>query len=252
MAELEVLRVASWVEIGLAAFTALALLFISAPYGRHAREGWGPTIPSRFGWVLMELPTVLVFGAIHLHGDHRFELVPLLLVTLWQGHYVYRTFVYPFLLRGQKDKTMPLSIALIAVAFNTLNSYINARWISHFGDYEGWLAKPWFWIGLSVFVLGWAINTWADHVLRKLRAPGDSGYSIPRGGLYEYVSCPNYLGEIIEWTGWAIATLSLPGLAFALYTAANVGPRARTNHQWYLQKFPDYPRDRKRLIPFLW
>ena len=61
-----------------------------------------------------------------------------------------------------------------------------------------------------------------------------------------------HLGEIIIWTGWAIATWSLPGLAFALWTAANLIPRAQANHRWYQNHFPDYPAKRKTLFPGLW
>jgi hypothetical protein len=69
--------------------------------------------------------------------------------------------------------------------------------------------------------------------------------------LYEYVSCPNYLGEMLEWCGWAIATWSLAGFAFAFYTIANIGPRALANHRWYREKFPDYPPQRKAVIPYV-
>jgi protein-S-isoprenylcysteine O-methyltransferase Ste14 len=65
------------------------------------------------------------------------------------------------------------------------------------------------------------------------------------------VSSPNYLGEIVQWTGWAIATWSLGGLAFALYTAANLAPRALDNHRWYQDHFDDYPPRRRALIPYL-
>ena len=65
------------------------------------------------------------------------------------------------------------------------------------------------------------------------------------------MSCPNYLGEIVEWCGWALATWSPAGLAFAVYTAANLAPRAVSNHHWYLSHFPDYPRERRALIPFV-
>ena len=91
----------------------------------------------------------------------------------------------------------------------------------------------------------------ADATLRGLRAPGSSDYRIPTGGLYEYVSCPNYLGEIIEWTGWAVMTWSLAGLSFAVWTAANLAPRAWTHHRWYRATFPDYPKTRRALLPFV-
>jgi hypothetical protein len=95
------------------------------------------------------------------------------------------------------------------------------------------------------------VNLWADGRLRRLRAPGETGYAIPRGGLFELVSCPNYLGEIVEWIGWAVASASLAGLAFAVYTAANLAPRAIAHHAWYREKFPGYPGSRKALVPFL-
>jgi protein-S-isoprenylcysteine O-methyltransferase Ste14 len=89
-------------------------------------------------------------------------------------------------------------------------------------------------------------------VLRNLRGPGETGYKIPRGGAYNWVSCPNYLGEIVEWLGWALATWSFGGLAFAAYTAANLVPRALANHRWYQKRFPDYPVQRKAILPFVW
>jgi len=140
----------------------------------------------------------------------------------------------------------------MAIAFNTLNAYVNARWVSELGSYPlGWLRDPRFIVGAICFVTGFAINQHADAVLMKLRKPGESGYKIPHGGLYRFITCPNYFGEMLEWTGFAIASWSLPGLAFALYTAANLAPRAISHHKWYREKFADYPAERKALIPFV-
>ncbi|MEM7158599.1 MAG: DUF1295 domain-containing protein [Myxococcota bacterium] len=240
----------TWVEIGLALVTVLALALFRAPYGRHYDGGWGPSVPAWVGWIIMECPAVLLFGGVYFMGDHSLELVPLLLLGVFQVHYVHRTFVFPFRLRTAK--AMPLVIAGSGFAFNSLNAYINARWISHFGSYPvEWLYDPRLWIGVTLFVGGYVINKQADRMLLALRKPGETGYKVPRGWLYEYISCPNYFGEILEWIGWAIATWSLPGLAFALYTAANVGPRALANHRWYHDKFEDYPKRRKALVPFL-
>lgn len=238
------------IAIGL--LTAGVLRFVSAPYGRHGRSGWGPLIPARAGWILMESPACLAYLGIYLAGDHRAHSTPLVLLALWQLHYFHRAFIFPFRMRAG-GKTMPASVAAMALLFNGWNAYINARWISHLGDYpSSWLAEPRFLAGAALFLGGLAANVWADTVLLRLRRPGESGYRIPRGGLYELIACPNYLGEILEWIGWAVATWSLPGAAFAVFTAANVGPRAGDHLRWYREKFPDYPRSRKALIPFVW
>lgn len=239
-----------YAEIALAVVTFVALCFIVAPYGRHGRSGWGPTVPARVGWVVMESPASIVFLVFFLLGDHRFELVPLLFLALWQLHYVQRAFVYPFLMRS--GSRMPVSVVAMAILFNLLNAWVNARWISQYGEYaNSWLADPRFWIGVVVFLAGFSLNLGSDRILRRLRGARGGGYRIPDGGAYRWVSSPNYLGEMVEWTGWAIATWSLAGLAFALYTVANLAPRAMANHRWYRETFPDYPPGRKAILPFL-
>ncbi len=241
---------ALYAMFGLAVVTAAALLFVTAPYGRHARAGWGPTVPARVGWVAMESPAVLAFTAFYALGPHRAEAAPLALLALWLAHYVHRAFVFPFTMRG--GKRMPVLVAALGFSFNVLNAWVNARWISTQGDYPAsWLSDPRLLAGAAIFAAGLAINVRADRRLVALRAPGETGYKIPRGGLYEYVSSPNYLGEIVEWFGWAIATWSLPGLAFAIYTVANLGPRAMQHHAWYRRTFPEYPGRRKALVPFV-
>lgn len=237
--------------IVLAVPTFLALLWTTAPYGRHARKGWGLSIPPRLGWILMEHPSVLLFLPVYFAGAHSMALVPLVLCAFWQLHYVHRTFIFPFRMRVG-SKPMPISIPVMGLTFTALNAYLNARWISELGTYPAsWLLDPRFLIGAVIFLLGLAINLHADTVLIHLRKPGERGYKIPRGGMYRWITSPNYFGEILEWIGWAVMTWSLPGLAFALYSIANLAPRALANHRWYREKFPDYPPERRALIPFV-
>ncbi len=98
--------------------------------------------------------------------------------------------------------------------------------------------------------MGIAINHHSDNILIALRDNRDkNGYYIPHGGLFEKISCPNFLGEIIEWAGFAIACWNLPALAFAVWTAANLVPRALSHHRWYQAEFEDYPKDRRAILP---
>ena len=248
-AQLHLYTIVGLMVCGLLAF--LSLFFINAPYGRHYDGGWGPKIPSRAGWVLMELPSVALFVVIFFKGEHALEFVPLIMLGLWQWHYVHRTFIFPMRMRV-KGKTMPMAVMVMAIVFNCVNSYINARWISELGSYDvSWLLDPRFVIGVLVFFVGFGINFHSDSILINLRKPGETGYKIPHGGAYRLVSSPNYLGELLEWTGWAIATWSLAGVAFVVFTACNLVPRAISNHRWYKEKFSDYPADRRALVPFV-
>lgn len=231
------------------------LFFITAPYGRHTRKGFGPSLRSTVGWVLMEAPAPLVFGACFLLGDRKASPESWIFLALWELHYIHRAFVFPFRRRGgQRD--MPLAIAASGFVFNCLNGYLNGRYLFSFSPPHlasgAWTSDIRFYAGIAVFLAGYAINLHADRVLFALRKPGETGYKIPHGGLYEFISSPNYFGEMVEWFGWALLTWSPAGLIFAVWTVANLLPRARAHHRWYKEQFDDYPKERKVIVPLLY
>lgn len=231
----------------------VALLFFPAPYGRHDRGKTGPHINTRLAWVLMEAPASLVFAYFFFIGERSFATVPLVLFALWQLHYFHRAFIYPFQLEVRPGSGTTLSTALMGAAYCTANGYLNGSYTSTYGVHlgTGWAADPRFALGVVVFALGYFLNKQSDAILRNLRAPGESGYKIPYGGGYRWVSCPNYLGELITWIGFAIASWSPAALSFVVMTAANLVPRALSNHRWYRRQFPDYPGDRKAILPYI-
>jgi 3-oxo-5-alpha-steroid 4-dehydrogenase 1 len=203
--------------------------------------------------VIMEAPAPIAFAVCAMVGDVNFAIVNLVFLGLWEAHYIHRAFIYPFSLRGEA-KRMPLSVVAFGIMFNFMNGYLNGRYIfSISGGYaNSWLIDPRFILGIVLFITGYIINRQSDQELRQLRKPGESGYKISNTRFFRWVSSPNYLGEITIWVGWAIATWSLPGLAFAFWTAANLVPRARANHAWYRHTFADYPPERKALLPRIW
>ncbi|HKA90111.1 MAG TPA: hypothetical protein VKE22_20765 [Haliangiales bacterium] len=236
--------IALWTALALP--TMVVLLRVTAPYGRHARRGWGPALPARAAWIAMEAPAALGMPALYL-AVRPAGVAPAVLLGMWLLHYANRAFVYP--LRARAGTPMPASVAAMGLAFNCINVWIQASAAFAPGAHaDAWLHDPRFCAGAVAFVAGWAVNQHADAVLRRLRR---GGYQIPRGGLYRFVSCPNYLGEIVEWIGWAVATWSLAGASFAVWTVANLVPRALANHRWLRARFPDYPPERKALVPGL-
>ena len=251
MTERQAFDLVLWGFAGIAIIVGVALFFVTAPYGRHARKGWGPTLSNLAGWLVMEIPAPLGMVVWFLIGG-RFDAASIVFLAIFELHYCQRTFVFPFLMKPG-DPPMPLSIALFGALFNLFNTYINGRWLFTLAaPYPtAWLADPRFLAGTAVFLVGMVINLHSDHLLRNLRKPGETDFKIPRGGMFRFVSAANYLGEFTEWVGWAILTWSLPAAIFALWTFANLGPRARATHRWYLEKFPDYPKDRKAILPFV-
>jgi 3-oxo-5-alpha-steroid 4-dehydrogenase 1 len=101
------------------------------------------------------------------------------------------------------------------------------------------------------------LNVHSDAVIRNLRTKeeverGDKIYRIPEGGGFRFVTNPHYLGELTMWTGFALLTWSLPGVFILTLSAANLVPRAVETHRWYRERFPEYPRSRRALVPFLY
>lgn len=239
------------IMIVIAIVVFITLLKIPAGYGQHTTRKWGKSINDKTGWIIMEFPVVIFYLILYIIGDYHFKPVTILFSTLFLFHYSYRTFIFPILIRGKHQ--MPLSIIIMGMLFNTANAYLQGRWINTLsGGYEiSWLLSPIFFIGIIIFFMGFFTHFTSDRIIRHLRKTGETGFKIPRGGLFEFVSCPSYLGEMTEWFGWAIMTWSIPGLVFAIWTFANLAPRARSNHEWYLKTFSNYPKDRKALIPFI-
>ena len=241
-----------YVWIGIAVVIFPFVLRITAPYGRHTNTTWGPLISNRAGWILMESPALFFFAVLFIFGKNHHNLIPWIFFTLWIIHYTNRTLIFPFRLHT-KGKKMPITIVLMAICFNFVNGFINGYYLGSLSEpyVLSWLYDPRFIIGVIMFCSGLAINWQADNILIHLRKPGETGYKIPYGGFFRFISCPNHFSEIIEWFGFALMTWSLPGLAFAIWTLVNLMPRALQHHKWYQMTFPDYPSDRKAIIPFV-
>jgi len=193
-----------FIIIGIGIF--ILLFFVSAPYGQHIRKGWGPNINNKLGWFIMEIPTVLIYLVFYLLGDRKTEIMQIIFLSIWMIHYGQRTFVFPLLIRAKQP--MPITIISFGVIFNGVNTYLQARWINtlSLAYYDNWLFTPAFVIGIIIFTIGIIINLHSDNIIRNLRSPGETEYKIPYGGMFKYVSCPSYLGEITEWVGWAVMT----------------------------------------------
>ncbi|KAM9454048.1 3-oxo-5-alpha-steroid 4-dehydrogenase 2a isoform 2-T2 [Clarias gariepinus] len=238
----------SWTLIIGGVLYLLRQVKVAAQYGRYVKAG-GVMVPAKAAWFLQELPSLLVPVLLLLSNDSFPDLGRSVLVCIFCLHYFQRTFIYSLLNKG---RPCPLVIMVSALVFCSLNGFLQGHHMLHCAHFDPeWHRDVRFIAGLLVFFSGMAINIHSDYILRNLRKPGEITYKIPEGGMFEWVSGANFLGEIIEWCGYAIATWSLPTFSFAFFTLCSIGPRAYHHHRFYLEKFDDYPKSRKAVIPFL-
>ena len=220
------------------------------PVGRLGRRGVGRHVNARLGWFVLELPALVTFPAIYLAGDNQ-HWVGNVVLGLWLAHYGHRGLVWCWLV-PKRDATVSLTMCTASIGFNLVNGALLGWFMGHVADYpDGWLTDPRFVVGVGLFLAGAALNVWADYRLRHIRQRNTSQRVVPTGGPFNAVCCPNLAGEIIEWVGFALVTWSLPGLAFALWTIANLVPRALWRRNWYREHFDDFPQRRSALFPGL-
>lgn len=260
---------------------------IVAPFGRHVQDGkrwFGPQFDAKLSWFLFECPNLIwtwycycylrdsnimsVSAAAMVSFDNNQLQISTnaMLLALFALHYINRAIIYPLRMNSNSHR-VPLLVTVSACIVTILNGYIQSFYLVRVHKFDPLTlpVKSWVnlqcWLGILVFVVGMAINIQSDEVLRNLRRQRNSDgqnnnpktYYIPRHPLFTYISCPNFCGEMIEWFGFAIASqFSLPAMAFLIYTSSNLIPRGIAHHEWYKQKFEDYPPERKwAVIPLL-
>lgn len=103
-------------------------------------------------------------------------------------------------------------------------------------------------VGIIFFILGQGFNFYHHYLLAKLREQ-EEGYFIPHGGLFEKVSCPHYFFEVMAWIGIALISRHIDMFLLALMMGSYLTGRSVKATEWYREKFPDYPSDRKHIFP---
>lgn len=240
----------AWLSLALIIFFVL-IIFKIPTYGRHAPKS-GLLLNNRLGWFLMEVPTIILMPYFFFTGNLSPNSVTFCFFGLYMIHYINRTCIFPFRLRFKKHK-IPFQIVISACFFNLCNTYFLGYYFGNLAQgYEStWFYSPCFITGIIIFLIGMYINQQSDYILINLRKNSQDDYKIPFGGLFRYISCPNHFGEMTEWIGFAILTWSFSGLAFALWTIANLLPRSIKHHNWYKNRFKEYPQERKAVLPYL-
>lgn len=243
-----------WAMAFMGLFVFVTLYFVDAGYGKFRSNKWGYSINNKLGWVLMECPALIpiAYTIVALTPS----ALAILFMSLYALHYVYRSFIFPAVLKG--NSKMPLAITAMGATFNFTNSTLLCASVVAFPkesytDICSYAGNWNFWLGIVLFFMGMYTHMKADHTIRNLRKPGDTNHYLPKGGLFDYVTSANYFGELLEWTGFAILLCNPAAWMFVWWTAANLVPRAHAINKKYRAEFGnEQVGKRKRVIPFIY
>jgi len=245
--------ISAWMVIGVAIF--FTLFKFNAPFGKFTTAKWGARMHNRVGWILMEMPALIIFPLIFIFFRDEIAIEPLFLIiaAVWTLHYAHRTCIYPLRIYP-RPRSFPVLVAVFGAVYNSVNGLFLGFY--YIVIYNASLLSPLrisgIAAGLVIFVIGFVINVYHDNILihlRKVKGGSDGKYVIPQKGLFTRISSPNLFGETVEWAGFAIMAWSLPALSMAIWTAANLIPRAYNVHRWYHSHFSDYPSRRRPFFP---
>ena len=123
--------------------------------------------------------------------------------------------------------------------------------------------NTWFYVGMVVMVLGIALESAADW--QKNRAKKVNPRRFVDTGLYRLVRCPNYLGEMLFWTGvvisgiggvhgagqWALSLLGYAGIIFVMFSGARRLELRQTKNYGADPEYQAYVKKVPILVPFI-
>ncbi|KAJ3352167.1 3-oxo-5a-steroid 4- dehydrogenase [Allomyces javanicus] len=104
---------------------------------------------------------------------------------------------------------------------------------------------------VALYAFGQMSNYMTHAILRDLRPPGSTARKIPYGYGFNLVSCPNYFFEAVSWTAVLLLTQSWATLVFIIFAVGQMYLWAVKKHKAYKKEFPNYPKNRKAMFPFI-
>lgn len=174
----------------------------------------------------------------------------------WSFHYIKRILETIFVHRFS-HATMPITNLFKNCSYYWGFAFYVGYYINHPLYTPASFKDAQIYLGLLGFILA-ELGNFSIHIaLRNLRPPGTTERKIPKPtinpftSLFNFVSCPNYTYEIVAWLSFSLMTQALPALLFTLAGGGQMVIWALGKHRNYRKEFPNYPRGRKSIFPFV-
>ncbi|KAF9599328.1 hypothetical protein IFM89_036626 [Coptis chinensis] len=181
--------------------------------------------------IFYHLPVYRFFGY---KGERVIHPVQTYAMYYWCFHY-FKRIMETFFVHRFSHATSPLSnVFRNCVYYWTFGAYV-AYYVNHplYTPVNDLQVK----IGLGFGLISQVLNFYCHLLLRNLRSDGKGGYQIPRGFLFNIVTCANYTTEIYQWLGFNIATQTVAGYVFLVVAASIMTNWALAKHRRLVKSF---------------
>nr|XP_039263033.1 very-long-chain enoyl-CoA reductase-like isoform X1 [Styela clava] len=208
-----------------------------------------------FLYLLFYIRLPFIYGSEYAFkpSEHQVVQIAALCHTI---HYAKRLLETKFVHRFSHG-TMPIA----NIFRNSIYYWGFAAWMSYFINHPLYTPPCYgdtqIYTGLAIFIFCELGNLSIHLAFKSLRPAGSTKRQIPKPTMnpftlmFNLVSCPNYTYEAGSWIGFALMTQTVVGLLFAIVGFMQMAQWALGKHRNYRKEFPDYPRTRKAIVPFI-
>lgn len=235
--------------------------FLSIGYG-FAIAGGGIAVAVMYLVNPTETPLILVLLQLALFILYGARLSGFLLVREFKNASFRKTDVAKDTLAKNKEKKMPLFVLIfiwlfVSILYVAQVSPMLFRIVNRSTD----LVLPL--VGVAISVLGILLESLADH--QKSAQKKERPDMVAMKGLYRIVRCPNYLGEIIFWTGvfvsgistyagvgqWITAILAYISIVYIMFNGAQRLEKRQMARYGDNREYKDYANKTPIILPVL-
>jgi protein-S-isoprenylcysteine O-methyltransferase Ste14 len=112
-------------------------------------------------------------------------------------------------------------------------------------------------LGVILFILGSWLNSYAEYARHVWKHRPENRGRLYTGGLFRYCRHPNYLGDLVLFSGLCLisgawVTALIPLLMLAGFVFINIPLLDAHLHDHYGRAFDDYARRTRKLIPLVY
>ncbi|KAH7278203.1 hypothetical protein KP509_38G029500 [Ceratopteris richardii] len=138
--------------------------------------------------------------------------------TIYWCFYYFKHIMETFFVHKFNHATSPLSFVFRNCCYYWSFAVFIAYFVNH--PYYTPVGETQMYIGFGLGIICQLANFYCHIILKNLRDPkGQGGYQIPRGFLFNYITCTNYTTEIYQGLGFNIATQTVAGYSFLVVAA---------------------------------